>query len=119
MKLSNSKTSALSVLNIIWLIISIPLVLWFLWTMGLTKAYNLGQQKGFLRGRIMAYDEVIKAANNEKCAPFPVDYDSPSGEKLSLTLVNIACLQKATASQKKIQQSTKNKPIINIPEKKE
>ncbi len=114
MKLSKTKTSTLSVLNLIWLIISIPLVLWFLWSMGINKAFNIGQQKGFLRGRVMAYDEIIQAANNERCAPFPVDYDSPTGEKLSLTLVNIACLQKATAAQQPpTPPQIKNTPVMD------
>lgn len=102
MKIFNQKVTVKQLLTTAWITFSIPFVIWVLWAMGLNAVFvrgvNQGAQQGIQRGVQKGYatavEEIVAQANNENCAPFPVNI----GETV-VNLVNLSCLQQATTPQ--------------------
>ncbi|PID69939.1 hypothetical protein CSB37_04205 [bacterium DOLZORAL124_38_8] len=81
-----------NVLTVLWIVFSVPFVLFMLYRFGLSVSYQAGLQDGAQNGMVQAYSEVFKAANNKECKAFPLNLGQAKVE-----LVNTACLKKAEA----------------------
>ena len=91
--------SAGNVLNLIWLLLSIPFVLYALYQFGLSASYNAGMQAGGQQGIVKAYTDVFQVANNKECAPFPITLGQNK-----VDLINVACLTQAPAEETSIEE---------------